>query len=420
MKRSLKILPILLFSFLLTFSNLYSEDWDRRKDQFENTGGYLVVPAPYEFPGIGSGLMLIGYAGNLLSTSADIFAIAFQGDAEGYITSLGEAFIVPDYLYLTLSTMKITSFGVNMYSTRGMDTEKDDYSIFVGDLYQEFQSRLTLTLFDRRLEFTIMNYQSNGRATSVNDSEGELITEYPEPVTFENQRNGAFLNLDFTDDFRDPRTGIRFRAEQFMTPAIEADNPEYRTLNYSLSYYLPLFKDSTWAFNIMRSDAIVSKKGDTDFASLKAKSQFVSCQGDPACETSITNDINNTINANKHGTATSLGGPTRLRAYPNGRYQSAHTQFYGTEFRWNLSTESSEIDWYFLQDVQQAIQAAFFWEQGSVAETASELGDINRTAFGAGLRLVTKSGNLYRFDLATGDEGLQVTLLFGYPWEPSF
>ena len=68
----------------------------------------------------------------------------------------------------------------------------------------------------------------------------------------------------------------------------------------------------------------------------------------------------NTINANRNGTAHPLGGQDRLRSYPGNRYQAAHTLFYGTELRWNFDTSTEVLDWYFFSDVLQALQATVF------------------------------------------------------------
>ena len=43
--------------------------------------------------------------------------------------------------------------------------------------------------------------------------------------------------------------------------------------------------------------------------------------------------------------------------------------------------------------------------------------DAVRQSYGAGLRVVTASGLVYRLDLATGDEGPQPSVFFQYPWE---
>ena len=56
------------------------------------------------------------------------------------------------------------------------------------------------------------------------------------------------------------------------------------------------------------------------------------------------NQAQNTINANRNGTAHPLGGQDRLRSNPGNRYQAAHTMFYGTELRWNFDTSTKVLD----------------------------------------------------------------------------
>ena len=105
-----------------------------------------------------------------------------------------------------------------------------------------------------------------------------------------------------------------------------------------------------------------------------------------------------------------------MRSYPGNRYQAAHTLFYGTELRWNFDTSTEVLDWYFFSDVLQALQAMVFWEQGSVSEEAQDLGKITRSSYGGGLRLVGGSGNTYRFEISTGEEGAEMIVMFQYLW----
>ena len=90
--------------------------------------------------------------------------------------------------------------------------------------------------------------------------------------------------------------------------------------------------------------------------------------------------------------------------------------FRGAEFRWNLTDENKPFDLLFIRDVRTGVQLAFFYEEGSVADTSEQLWDEKRTSQGAGVRLVTSSGFVYRFDLATGQEGREVILFVDYPW----
>jgi len=54
---------------------------------------------------------------------------------------------------------------------------------------------------------------------------------------------------------------------------------------------------------------------------------------DPEQQRQCNQVIDNMVAQNTYGTATTLGGFNRLRGLPQGRYQGAHTLFFGTEFR---------------------------------------------------------------------------------------
>jgi len=393
----------------------------RRQDQFESNSGYLVFPTPYTLPGIGSGMMLIGSAGNIYETNADAYVVMFQGDASGYFSEVSEVFLLPKLLYVNRLQALITSFGMNSYSKRGMDTKKDDYNIMVGNRYAMGYNRAALTFFERRLEVSIGQQVSDGRINKILTPQEELVFEYTDPQKFESKMVIKQLQVDLTDDFNDPRSGFRAGIVTYDHPAANIEAPDYAVTDLYASYYLPIWEQSSWVFTYFDSGASVRRKGLTDLETLKTRNNFGACQqasSQTDCETAVLEGINNTIAANSNGTANPLGGPNRLRSYPSGRFTGAYTRMIGTEFRWNISTDKSAIDWYILQDVQEAFQMAFFYEQGTVAESRADLGSINRSSVGAGVRLVTGSGSVYRFDVASGEEGAEVTLLFNYPWSP--
>ena len=127
--------------------------------------------------------------------------------------------------------------------------------------------------------------------------------------------------------------------------------------------------------------------------------------------------VANTVAANTYGTASSLGGRSSLRSYPDDRFSGAHTAFIGTEFRWNITEESKPFDIKLVKDIRTGIQVAFFYEIGTVSETWSGLWDETRDSIGVGFRMVNASGSIYRADIATGDEGVSFTLIINYPWE---
>ena len=65
----------------------------------------------------------------------DAYLVAITGDAEGYFGSVEEKFVIPKYLYLSRIHLNFKKYGLNMYGSRGMESEKDDFNIFVSDKY---------------------------------------------------------------------------------------------------------------------------------------------------------------------------------------------------------------------------------------------------------------------------------------------
>ena len=193
--------------------------------------------------------------------------------------------------------------------------------------------------------------------------------------------------------------------------------PDFFYMDYSATAYVPLGRASTWAFNYFRSDAYVLSKGETDPGEI-AHHMGLDCSTikDPQGQAECRQVIDNIIAENTYGTASSLGGLSRLRSYPEGRYKGAHTEFFGTEIRWNVSEEYKPFNIGIMKDIRTAFQVALFYEVGTVSDWRSELWDITRSSYGAGLRMVTASGLVYRVDFASGSEGVQTSIFFQYPW----
>ena len=405
--------------------SMFAFEFERRRDQFIDTPGYLILPVPYSYPGIGEGMVWVGYAGNAFETKLDAILLAFNGDAEGYYLILNEMFLVNELMYFNASHMNISKFGVMMFEQRGMETEKEDYNNFVGDKYQQSRAQAVFTLFDRRLEFWYAMDEWAARATDIYDSEEVIIAHYDDPEEMLTKSTSYGVQLDLTDDRTDPRSGLRLKSATARYPAQKSGDPDFNVLSYSATLYIPILDDSTWVFHYFRSDARGNTEGNTDLAVIAAEKGIAVCLLNPdplaqqVCQAAFLADAQNTANKNKYGSSESLGGAYRLRAYPEGRYKGAHTELRGTEFRWNFSTEKSQIDLYFLKDIVHAVQLALFWEEGAVSETEETLGDITRSSYGAGFRFVAESGNVYRLDWAAGDEGSQLTVLFQYPWGES-
>lgn len=407
--------------FFLLFSTLFAEvfgEVERRRDQYLSTPGYFVAPAPYALPGIGTGLMVVGMANNIYGTQTDVLADVIEGDVSGYGFAIADWYLIERHLKFEMLHSRIDKASIQSYSSRGMDSEKDEYVLISVDEMEFTGLRATASFWDKMLEFYAMAYLASFQLDSIRDKNGDLILEASDIGVQDTKFYIIGMMADYTDDRLDPRKGVRFDTSLDYSPPNGNEGADFYQHNYNLTAYIPLGERSTWVFNYYRSDAIVLDQGETDYDAL-ADQMGLDCTlvPNPAERRDCESVINNTLAANKYGTAVSLGGRSRLRSYTEGRFSGAHTQFYGSEFRWNLTDELTPFDIGFMKDIRTGVQVAFFYERGSVAETVDNLGKNERYSYGTGVRMVTASGLVYRLDGATGDEGFEVTVIINYPWE---
>ncbi len=407
--------------FFLLFSIAWAEIFgkiERRRDQYLRTPGYFVVPAPYSLPGIGTGMMLVGMANNIYGTQTDVLADVIDGDAGGYGFAVADWYLIDKHLKFEMLHNYFDKASMQSYKTRGMESKKDEYVLISVDEMQFTGLRATASFWDKMLEFYSMAYLAGYQLDSIRDKDGKLLVE-ADDIGVQDTKFYIFgMMADYTDDRVDPRQGFRFDTSLDYSPPNGDEGPDFYQHNYNFTAYIPLGKQSSWVFNYYRSDAIVLEEGETDYDRL-ADQMGLDCTllSDPSERSDCESVIATTQVANKYGSATSLGGRSRLRAYPEGRFAGAHTQFYGTEFRWNLTEEVTPFDIGFMKDIRTGVQVAFFYERGSVAERISDLGKEERYSTGMGVRVVTASGLVYRLDGATGDEGFEMTVIVNYPWE---
>ncbi len=411
-----KILVLYLFvmMFLPESSTAFFE---RRKEQFLTEPSYLILPLPYSIPGIGSGFMFMGLAGNFLETHMDIYGMGITGDAGGSIIGLDDIHLIPETLIVKLFYQDLNKVAVKNYEKRGMATEKDEYTQIELNKVIALEGEILLSLFDRRVELFFGQNRQDIAITTLRDSDGELIKEFSDPYEQESESTIQGIQLDFTDDYQDPRLGVRLGiTRQPRPPSDSTIDPDYVVWNKSISVYIPIGENHTWAFNYFASDAIVSREGETDPAVIRAN-LGLSCQStDQQCLDAQQDLVDMFIASRTNGNASSLGGQYRLRAYPQNRFQGAHTLYYATEFRWNFVTDVTPFDFWIWKDVSTGIQLAAFHEVGAVEDDISDLNNSLRSSSGIGIRMVSGSGYVYRFDVATGDEGAATTLFFNYPW----
>ena len=387
---------------------------ERRKPQFQLETAYLLVPFPYSLPGIGEGIVFTGLVSNIGGTNIDASALVITGDAEGTIFFLEDIHLISETLILEGERQAIDKAVVNFYDKRGMGTNKDDFTLVEISQVDTSRAQITLTLFDRRLDFFAGAENQEVEVPRVRDSEGIILFELTPPFKSKSESTYFGALLDYTDDRQDPRVGLRVGARSFQTPPDTVDDPDFAVISVFITGYIPIGSLNTLALHYFQSDAVVDRPGLTDPNEIGLNN--FGCLYATTCSVEQKNLIDDFVAGNRFGTSTSLGGDERLRSYPGNRFQGAHTIFYSVEFRWNLTEEATPFNYFIWKDVRTGLQVAFFAETGSVADTRAEVGNTFASSYGAGFRLVSGSGNVYRADLATGDEGSEVTLIFNYPW----
>jgi hypothetical protein len=392
------------------------DDWtpSRRKEQFPSEPLYLILPLPYSLPGIGSGVAISLYEANY-GFYHRAYLLAITGDAEGTIFGLEQVALVPRHLLLDLLIQRISKAEVRIYRLRGMNTRQKDYNLV--EAQDDFdEARLTATFWERRLEASVAAGQEEARIRRIRNPDGEILSSFAEPLRFKSFSTAGNLQLDLTDDYVDPRRGLRLNAQYRDIPPADSTQPDSYVVTTSVNGYVPLGRISTFALMAFQSDAYVRKPGLTDLNALNLRNNQNCASSDAACLAGQQALVDHDLASNTHGSAQSLGGQRFLRAYPQNRFQGAHTLYYAAELRLNLTDEFTPFNYFFFKGVRTALQIAPFYEAGSVSETSGSLGQYWRTDAGIGIRLATASGAVYRVDIAEGDEGTATTIIFNYPW----
>ena len=413
----------MILGFLVLFWIQSSQAIERRRNQFTTDFGYLLAPIPYILPGAGAGLGLIGGFNNIpigsQKTTIDLFLVGVSGNVSGTIAGITDLPLWPETLLLDLTTVRFNKGSQRVYRDRKMDSDPENFYITELADTNLGGGRLILTLFDRMFELFTIQFDINASTSAIRDNEGNLIYKFDSPKKFQVKSRTNGSQIDWTDDRVDPRKGIRAVTTIADRPPSDSDAADYYVQDYNVTTYLPLLSSSTFALNWFRSGAVVRKQGNTDQTSLYDKLISENCSirtCTAAEETALLDQAKVAKTTNEFGSAGSLGGASRLRSYAGGRFSGAQVEFRAAEFRWNFTDENKPFDLYFIRDVRTGIQLAFFYEEGSVANTTDQLWDEKRTSQGAGVRLITSSGFVYRFDIATGQEGREVILFVDYPW----
>jgi len=379
----------------------------RRRDQFNTDFSYFIYPLAGEIPGLGNFHGIGTSVLNIGDTDADFFSFNVGGDikAEGY--SLLNYHLIKNRLLFDMGLYKHDVTAI--WYQRGINSPKDEYYL-VSNNGKNALGQFTLTYDQRRLEYYLRFAEGNSRNSKTTDQDLKQISGGTE------ERREGFWTLggivDYTDDRLDPRQGYRLEGAVYHGRRASPDDPNYFVANYNTTLYLPMRQWDTFALNAYYSRAHVLKEGETDYDTLSNRPEF-GCGASCADDTKAL--IEQLIQANKYGTASLLGGTQRLRSFSNYRFRAAQVLFYGMEYRWNLTDEHKPFNVYLAKGIRTGIQLAFFAEQGTVADESSQIFKNQKTSVGMGMRMVL-TGVVIRLDLATGNEGKEITVFIDYPW----
>lgn len=392
---------------------------DRRRDQYPPNFGYFVYPIATEIPGLGAAKGGGATFVNVANTDTDLTGFYIDGDFHAAGFTALNTHLIPRHLI----------FDVGLYEyqvafkqfDRGLDSSKDKF------IYPEVEghggtAQLTLTFFDKRLDFYSRFTQQSNRVIQIHDSTGEnnyLPQDGGEKAT--QQLLTVGVNIDLTDDRQDPRRGFRIEANRKeLVSDVDPIFSSFRVYDTNLTAYIPVGRKDTWVWNLFGSRTKLIRQGSTDYAELQGRFGL-SCGAiaDPAaragCEGAESQYINSILDNNRYGTSNPLGGTQRLRSYPGGRFHAGETLFIGTEYRWNLTEEYTPVNWFFLKGRRTNMQLSFFAEAGSVADRSVDLTRKMKYSYGVGFRMLFE-GTTLRADVAQGDEGTEMILFIDYPF----
>lgn len=415
MKRNIKILGSVVAALLILAQA--GQGIERRKNQSSKEFEYAFVPYVMQLPGIGTWVGVGGGMSNMLDTETDFYLATMSGDLTGYVTGLMDLPILSEHFTLNYFRSDFTRASIQTYG-RGIDSDPKEFQILIADKIEYNVFMANLKFWEKRFHFYASRGQGSFHLDSLLDKDGEEIAEVSSgDATY--QVSDAGMVFDYTDDLQDPRKGLRFEARRADSPREDDFEPLYYRLDYNVAAYFPVGSRNTWVFNYFQSDAVVQDEGETDRDAIKEK-QGIDCSLNPATETECTRQLDEIVDQvyanNKYGTASSLGGVMNMRSYPQGRFYAAHTMFYGTEFRWNLTEEFTPFDIFLAKGIRTSFQVAFFWEKATLADEPEEMGKEWIESYGTGFRMVLAGGFIFRLDVANGNEGLQTQLFLNYPW----
>ena len=107
-----------------------------------------------------------------------------------------------------------------------METDKEDYRLIEIGNSEYFGGKLTGTFLDRRIEVYGGWYEGASKLKSIRDKDGNIILQAQDAARAHRITSIIGTRFDFTDDFGDPRRGVRLDISRNANPLILVNLPE--------------------------------------------------------------------------------------------------------------------------------------------------------------------------------------------------
>lgn len=404
-----KLFLLITLTVFIFYINGFAIVFERREEA-KSQLSYFVYPVYARIPGVGEAYGGGYYISKLAGTNAELIGVHTKGDIQAQMVLLSNIPLLSNVLTISPLFLKVDGIRYEAYDM-GSESDPNQKYVLKGDRIEMVEIEFSLHFFQDQLEFYYNLGYIEAAPSSVVDTYGmEHGDKLSETIIAFPYRIGILF--DDTDSRRDPRIGYRLLYERWGVHHQEEKLGDGYLEDFDISFYIPLFSKN----NVMVMDLFYSRGIITNPAFIDPDDYKCSSKDPPECQFIMDQARKKREEEAKKGNATSLGGSMRLRSYPQNRFYDSYTAFIGTEFRCYLLNGWSPFDYFVFKSTRTSLQIAVFHEIGQVRpENNSSLFKDMKSSTGVGLRLVFND-IVARMDYAVGEEGSQVTIIWGYPF----
>ncbi len=363
----------------------------RRPQKSEKPNRYYALPWFITIEGVGT--MWGGVLGvaNILDSGTNFGLVNFQNDKFHVLgAAIDDIYLIGNYkgfAALTLSAAK-TSAKLLEFNAWDVGPDSDKEPMKVRGELEARAVQLQQKLFNDRVRISLEAYVSRDYIRLANQGEKGEESTYA--------GNRFKVELDLTDDRYDARAGIK------ASYIVSRHDPEGNFFSKN---------DSEEVFDLVKKELSI-------FLPVYASDDHVHTLAMNFFQSSLYNRNPDVEVSRRNGH--SLGGPMQLRGYPLNRFTDYNSVHYILEHRWTIVEPFGKDDEPSLisNDSIEGLQFALFHDWGQVSQYNDErLYQSNmKTSYGAGCRLIFRSGLIIRLDIGISEEGVGETFLVQQPF----